>query len=164
MEDFVQTVRAVEDILCFKSTPDHASSKNITTRFQRAAEDGDYSDEIKCVLADTVPVLLQMVDEYGSREMLHRFSRPGREPLTTKYVYLLPTRPIWRTEGQCSFMDVIWQGGDHPNPADAKDGPQGYDDHLYYSFGVSLTVARFQWNVAEHRDHRASPIPTQSPT
>ena len=35
-------------------------------------------------------------------------------------------------------MDILWQYNNPSNPADAKDGPQGYDDHLYYSFGVSL--------------------------
>ena len=35
-------------------------------------------------------------------------------------------------------MDMGWQwAGDPSNPADAKDGPQTYDNHLYYSFGVS---------------------------
>ena len=34
-------------------------------------------------------------------------------------------------------MDMTWQYNDPANPADAKDGPQTYDDHLYYSFGVS---------------------------
>ena len=40
-------------------------------------------------------------------------------------------------------MDANWQGGRGPNPADAKDGPQTYDDHLYYNFGVSLLVSMF---------------------
>jgi len=40
-------------------------------------------------------------------------------------------------------MDMSWQYGDHPNPADAKDGPQTYDGHLYYGFGVSLLVSVF---------------------
>ena len=35
-------------------------------------------------------------------------------------------------------MDVSWQYNNPPNPADAKDGPQTYDNHLYYSFGVGL--------------------------
>jgi hypothetical protein len=32
-----------------------------------------------------------------------------------------------------SFMDINWQYNDPPNPADAAIGPQGYDNHLYYS-------------------------------
>lgn len=35
-------------------------------------------------------------------------------------------------------MDVNWQHNNPPNPADAAIGPMGYDNHLYYSFGVSL--------------------------
>ena len=35
-------------------------------------------------------------------------------------------------------MDMTWQHNNPSNPADAKDGPQTYDDHLYYSFGVRL--------------------------
>ena len=38
-------------------------------------------------------------------------------------------------------MDILWQYNNPSNPADAKDGPQGYDDHLYYSFGVSLLAS-----------------------
>jgi hypothetical protein len=37
-------------------------------------------------------------------------------------------------------MDMTWQHNNPPNPADAKDGPQTYDDHLYYSFGVRRLV------------------------
>lgn len=36
----------------------------------------------------------------------------------------------------CSFMDINWQYDNPPNPADAAIGPQGYDNHLYYSYGV----------------------------
>ncbi|KIK13726.1 hypothetical protein PISMIDRAFT_379410 [Pisolithus microcarpus 441] len=32
-------------------------------------------------------------------------------------------------------MDVNWQYDNPPNPANAAIGPQGYDNHLYYSFG-----------------------------
>jgi len=32
-------------------------------------------------------------------------------------------------------MDVSWQYNNPANPADAAIGPQGYDNHLYYSFG-----------------------------
>ena len=35
-------------------------------------------------------------------------------------------------------MDINWQYNNPANPADAKIGPQGYDNHLYYSFGVSI--------------------------
>jgi len=116
-KDFVQTVRAVEGILGVGCKLDHTPSRNITAAFQRAAEDGEYSNEIKSVLLDTAPVLFQMILKYGDREMMHEFFKPGKEPLTT------------------NFMDVSWQNNNPPNPADAKDGPQTYDNHLYYSFG-----------------------------
>lgn len=39
-------------------------------------------------------------------------------------------------------MDVSWQWGDsRGNPADAAIGPMSYDNHLYYSFGVSTVVS-----------------------
>jgi len=116
-KDFVQTVRAVEDILGISSTPDYYSSGNITATMQKAAAVGEYSDEIKSVLMDSAPVLFQMLLKYGSPEMIFEFLCPGNQPLTT------------------NFMDVTWQYNNPSNPADAKDGPQTYDDHLYYSFG-----------------------------
>ena len=45
-----------------------------------------------------------------------------------------------RVSFERSFMDVGWQWGPHTNPADYKDGPQAYDAHLYYAYGV-----RFVW-------------------
>ena len=33
-------------------------------------------------------------------------------------------------------MDVSWQWGPRSNPAEYKDGPQAYDNHLYYAYGV----------------------------
>lgn len=32
-------------------------------------------------------------------------------------------------------MDIGWQYNNPPNPADAANGPQDYDNHLYYNFG-----------------------------
>jgi hypothetical protein len=31
-----------------------------------------------------------------------------------------------------SFMDILWQYNNPPNPSDAAIGPQAYDHHLYY--------------------------------
>lgn len=39
-------------------------------------------------------------------------------------------------------MDINWQNNNPPNPADAAIGPQGYDNHLYYSFGVCAILLR----------------------
>ena len=63
----------------------------MTAVFQKAAGAGDYSDEVKSVLKDSIPVLLRMALEYGSPDMLLGIHRPGREALTTTYVYSLPT-------------------------------------------------------------------------
>ena len=87
-EDFVQTVRAVEESLGIGSEPDFNSARNMTVILQRTAEDGKYSDEVKSVLRDSVPVVFQMLLEYGSSDMLRGSPQPGREALTTKYVYL----------------------------------------------------------------------------
>ena len=61
----------------------------MTATFQKAAG-WDYSDEVKSVLRDSAPVLLQMILKYGSPEMLFGFSRPGNKALTTKSVYFSP--------------------------------------------------------------------------
>ncbi len=37
-------------------------------------------------------------------------------------------------------MDISWHYNNPTNPADAADGPMGYDSHLYYSFGVRCRV------------------------
>lgn len=116
-KDFVQTVRAVEDILGIGSVPNSASPGNITTTMEEAAEIGKYSDEVKSVLRDSAPVLFEMILKYGLPEMMFGFLCPQNDPLIT------------------NFMDMTWQHNNPPNPADAKDSPQTYDDHLYYSFG-----------------------------
>ena len=92
-KDFVQTIRAVEEILGVTSRPDFTftPARNMSATFQKAAE-CDYSDEVKSVLKDSIPVLLQMILKYGGSDMLFGFFRPGNKALTTKYVYFPPTR------------------------------------------------------------------------
>lgn len=80
-KDFVETVRATENTLL----PDYASAGNITAALHRAAEFGKYSDEVKSVLKDSVPVLHQMLLKYGDKEMIYGFLRPDADPLITKY-------------------------------------------------------------------------------
>ena len=159
-KDFVQTVRAVEHILSHRP-----ESGNITAILQNSTQVGNYSDEIKSVLKDSAPVLHQMVLKYGSPDMLEGCPKPV-EALTTKYVYLFRTRLSFglTVNASRSFMDTNWQHKGAPNPADAKDGPQTYDDHLYYGFGVSLLVWCFRRRRTELCDHRASPIPIQRHT
>lgn len=74
---------------------------------QKAAEVGGYSDEIKSVLTDSAPVLFQMLLSYGGPEMIYEFSRPGNEPLTTKYVSLLFVSVMSKTETLC-FLEALW--------------------------------------------------------
>ena len=56
------------------------------------------------------------------------------EPITTKLVFF-SVFSVAVTDWDCrlfSFMDVLWQYNSPPNPADAANGPQAYDHHLYY--------------------------------
>ena len=77
----------------------------MTASFQKAVG-CDYSDEIKSVLSDSVPVLLQMVLEYGNPDMLSGSCPPGKKPLTTKYVSL-PHAIVLRTEDQ-HLLAALW--------------------------------------------------------
>jgi hypothetical protein len=56
------------------------------------------------------------------------------EPITTKLVFfsLFLVAAIDWDSRIFSFMDVFWQYNSPPNPADAANGPQAYDHHLYY--------------------------------
>ncbi|KAF7309486.1 Glycoside hydrolase family 5 protein [Mycena indigotica] len=67
-----------------------------------------FTEEVRSVLLDAVPIILKLGISGISR-------RSG--PLVT------------------NFMDINWQHNNPANPADAQIGPQGYDNHLYYSFG-----------------------------
>jgi len=129
---------------------------------EKAAEIGQYSDEVKSVLRDSAPVLVEMILKYGRPEMMSEFLCPQNDPLITKYVCFLFARLMFGPTS-CSFMDMTWQYNNPPNPADAKDGPQTYDDHLYYSFGVCVLVSKFSY-VTEFRDCRVLPIPIPRPT
>jgi len=74
------------------SEDDFTPDGDMTTTLQKAVGHGECSDEIKSVLKDSIPVLLKMLLKYGGADMLHGFRTPCPEPLTTKYVYLFPTR------------------------------------------------------------------------
>ncbi len=54
-------------------------------------------------------------------------------PITTKLVFSsLRCHGDGLTGPRFSFMDVLWQYNNPPNPSDAAIGPQAYDHHLYY--------------------------------
>ncbi|KAK7686302.1 hypothetical protein QCA50_010526 [Cerrena zonata] len=131
-KNFVRVIRAVELTLGV-SVPGvqfsfDIQTSNFTAALATVANSNSnpsniFTPEVKSVLLDTIPVLLEMGIEL-SLGSIFKFNlasaRSNREPLVT------------------NFMDVNWQHNSPPNPADAAIGPQGYDNHLYYSFGVNL--------------------------
>ncbi|KAJ7575553.1 glycoside hydrolase family 5 protein [Mycena floridula] len=109
--DFVQTVRAVEFAcgLPYHGEPGFKTS-NITQAFLNLTESTIFNEEVRSVLADSIPIL--------QGQSIHMTTVRGqRVPLTTV------------------FMDVNWQYNNPANPSKAMDGPQTYDNHLYYNFG-----------------------------
>ncbi|KAG9224177.1 hypothetical protein CCMSSC00406_0006845 [Pleurotus cornucopiae] len=120
-KNFVLTVRAVEALLgigVHAGFP-HFSSANFTTVLIEASTTDQFNPEVQDALAAAGPILLQIAAEFNIQPVFNVHAQDGgqREPLTT------------------NFMDINWQFNDPPNPADATLGPQGYDNHLYYSFG-----------------------------
>ena len=149
----MKTIRAVELLLGI-SVPDETlnfklPSTNFTDMLTVAASssgDNIFTDEIKSVLKDAVPILVEVGLELGVSAI---FDSPHpsslvhvqRAPLITKYVLLTKSLFYPSSQRACSFMDINWQHNNPANPADAAIGPQGYDNHLYYSFGVSSNTA-----------------------
>ena len=88
------------------SEDDFTPDGDMTTTLQKTVEHGEYSDEIKSVLKDSIPVLLKMLLKYGGPDMLHGFRAPCPESLTTKYVYLSPAT-LFGNEGQY-FLLALW--------------------------------------------------------
>ncbi|EIW75234.1 glycoside hydrolase family 5 protein [Coniophora puteana RWD-64-598 SS2] len=122
-KNFVQTVRAVELVLGitipdFSSLNVGMSSSNFTAALGSAAGASVLNPAVQAALTDAVPIILEIAAEFG---MQSAFTSEGfqsqRSALTT------------------NFMDINWQYDNPPNPANAAIGPQGYDNHLYYSYG-----------------------------
>lgn len=78
----------------------------MATTLQKTTEASKYSNEIKSVLKDSIPVLLRMVLKYGGPDMLHAFHRPNMDPLTTKYTYSFRATGF-NTDDQ-SFLVALW--------------------------------------------------------
>ncbi|KAF9483040.1 glycoside hydrolase family 5 protein [Pholiota conissans] len=123
--NFVQTVRAVELAL---GIPVSGMSSPVSRRGASTAADAisqvaastsmKFNEEVRQALVESIPILasvLQQLNVAGSTANLK--SWPKRQSLVT------------------TFMDINWQFNNPANPADAAIGPQGYDNHLYYSFG-----------------------------
>jgi len=123
-KNFVATVRAVELVLGidvpFMTLDVSASvSNNFTAALSAACSSTIFTPEVQSALADAVPILLEIGVQYELQTILEEssFRKQSNSPLMT------------------NFMDMNWQYNNNSNPADAADGPQAYDNHLYYSFG-----------------------------
>ncbi|KII86046.1 glycoside hydrolase family 5 protein [Plicaturopsis crispa FD-325 SS-3] len=124
-KNFVRVVRAVELILGIPATGLSLDLKITTSNFTAALIEvntgyGDiFNAEVLQALGEAAPILLQLGVQFTLDNIFDftKISTGTTTPLVT------------------SFMDVSWQYNNPSNPADAKIGPQGYDNHLYYSFG-----------------------------
>ncbi|KAJ7132295.1 glycoside hydrolase superfamily [Mycena epipterygia] len=111
-QNFVRVVRATEFLLGvpapgFGAIPAPANG-NFTAMLPNVNESAVFTAEVRSVLQDTVPILLEL----GIIGLSRR-----KDQLIT------------------NFMDINWQFKSPPNPSAAAIGPQGYDNHLYYVFG-----------------------------
>ena len=143
-KNFVQTVRAVEHSLGFSdSLPglapwDNGNPLNVTQSIATTATLSSFLDSEVCkVLQEAVPIILQIAFELNINLV---FEQDGlgsflstRRSLVTTYVLNSTQRVDYDLSLYYSFMDVSWQYNNPSNPADAANGPQGYDNHLYYS-------------------------------
>ncbi|THG99802.1 hypothetical protein EW026_g2630 [Hermanssonia centrifuga] len=129
--NFVRVVRAIEIIMGIP-VPGNALSTPITTSNFTAAittaintNFNDYfNDEVRSALQDSIPILEGLANQLNIPAIFDFHlssaplnSSPGKQLLTT------------------NFMDVNWQYNNPANPASVALGSQGYDNHLYYSFG-----------------------------
>ncbi|KAF9563619.1 glycoside hydrolase family 5 protein [Agrocybe pediades] len=119
-KNFVQVVRAVEWSLGIPvpgySPLSSSALGNATFSFSTAAGSSFFNSEVRQVLEDAIPVFTKVAQQIGLVPDLSSLFKK-RKPLVT------------------TFMDVNWQHNNPANPANAAAGPQGYDNHLYYSFG-----------------------------
>ncbi|KAF9234095.1 glycoside hydrolase family 5 protein [Melanogaster broomeanus] len=122
--DFVQTVRAVELVLGIPianmslGLSESLPTSNFTAALGVASTASVLSPEVQSALNQSIPILIEIASQYGLQG-----------PLTSS---------PYQSSGSAlvtNFMDVNWQYDNPSNPADAAIGPQGYDNHLYYSFG-----------------------------
>ncbi|KAI0322826.1 glycoside hydrolase family 5 protein [Amylostereum chailletii] len=119
--NFVQTVRAMERLLGVGSSSP-STSFNLTRVPTAQQIQGLFNPAVAKAVIEAIPILVRLGLQLGIPGILDvglAKSRSGtRKPITT------------------SFMDYNWQNTpDRPNPALAADGPQAYDDHLYYNYG-----------------------------
>ncbi|GJE93192.1 glycoside hydrolase family 5 protein [Phanerochaete sordida] len=129
-QNFVKVVRAVELILGLPVPGVQLDVPVTTANFTHAVESvcgatqlaDVFTPEVIKTLLDAVPVLLELAPQLAVAALFDT-ALPAA-PCNAKHEPLVT-----------NFMDVNWQYNSPPNPADAALGPQGYDNHLYYSFG-----------------------------
>ncbi|KAK0489258.1 glycoside hydrolase superfamily [Armillaria novae-zelandiae] len=105
-----------EPIMNATQTPGYGDSMENTTS-------SSSNPKVQSALKDAMPIITDIGMELGWSDMKRMFaSLYNREPLYT------------------SFMDINWQNSNPANPSAAQSGPQVYDNHLYYSFGMGVLV------------------------
>ncbi|KAJ6581032.1 glycoside hydrolase family 5 protein [Mycena capillaripes] len=110
-KNFVQVVRATEFLLGVPITGLGAAPAPANANFTAMLPNvkaSIFNNEIRSVLEETFPILLQL----GVIGLSRR-----KDQLVT------------------NFVDINWQFNNPANPSDAAIGPQVYDNHLYYVFG-----------------------------
>ncbi|CCM02655.1 uncharacterized protein FIBRA_04759 [Fibroporia radiculosa] len=124
-KNFVDTVRAVELTLGIPvpgmTLDTQISTNNFTEALGQVANTSTiFNSNVKEALAEAAPILVELAIQLAVPAILDTNLASG-----------LPSRSTLVT----TFMDINWQYDNPPNPADAAIGPQGYDNHLYYSYG-----------------------------
>ncbi|TDL25414.1 glycoside hydrolase family 5 protein [Rickenella mellea] len=115
-KNFVQVVRAVEQTL---GIGNQSGANNFTVALSSAAQNSAYNSAVRSALSAAAPMLSQVAQSLGEPTVFSGAAVSNRSPLAT------------------TFMDYSWQRNNQPNPADAAKGPQLYDHHLYFSYGVA---------------------------
>lgn len=128
--NFVKVVRAVELVLGIPvpgvTLDAQINTSNFTYALEHACHSSNlteiFTGEVVKALEDAIPILIEVgfelaIPAFTDFDFTSAPARTKGEPLVT------------------NFMDVNWQYNNPPNPANAAIGPQGYDNHLYYSFG-----------------------------
>ncbi|KAI0642029.1 glycoside hydrolase family 5 protein [Trametes meyenii] len=126
-KNFVEVIRAVELILGIpvpgRSLDVQLNTANFTSALSATASTTKlFNKEVTSALADAVPILVELGFELS---------------IPTIFNFNMAAAPFHNTREPlvANFMDINWQFNNPSNPADAQIGPQGYDNHLYYSFG-----------------------------
>ncbi|KIJ65456.1 glycoside hydrolase family 5 protein [Hydnomerulius pinastri MD-312] len=128
-KNFVETVRAVELVLGIPipsmslNVSSSVSTSNFTAALSFASTASVFTPEVQSALKEAIPILIEIGAQYGLQGAFT--SSPYRATRSSLVI---------------SFMDINWQYNDPPNPAYAAIGPQGYDNHLYYSLYPNPTA------------------------